>query len=51
MLRFCSASTQGGMDIEEVAEKHPEAIISEPVDIMTGLGDAQVRSGGARMFV
>lgn len=37
------ASTQGGMDIEEVAEKHPEAIISEPVDIMTGLGDAQAR--------
>ena len=31
------------MDIEEVAEKHPDAIISEPVDIHAGLGDAQAR--------
>ena len=29
------------MDIEEVAEKHPDAIISEPVDIHAGLSDAQ----------
>jgi succinyl-CoA synthetase beta subunit len=31
------ASTQGGMDIEEVAEKHPHAIIKVPVDIHAGL--------------
>ena len=35
------ASTQGGMDIEEVAEKNPGAIITEPVDIVKGLSDAQ----------
>jgi succinyl-CoA synthetase beta subunit len=38
------ASTQGGMDIEEVAEKNPEAIITEPVDITKGLGDAQAEA-------
>ncbi|XP_039297027.1 succinate--CoA ligase [ADP-forming] subunit beta, mitochondrial-like [Nilaparvata lugens] len=31
------ASTQGGMDIEEVAIVDPEAVLYEPVDIMTGL--------------
>ena len=35
------ASTQGGMDIEEVAEKSPGAIITVPVDINKGLGAAQ----------
>jgi succinyl-CoA synthetase beta subunit len=35
------ASTQGGMDIEEVAEKNPAAIITTPVDISIGLTDAQ----------
>jgi succinyl-CoA synthetase beta subunit len=30
------ASTQGGMDIEEVAEKHPEAIIRVAIDPITG---------------
>ncbi|KAL4226548.1 Succinate--CoA ligase [GDP-forming] subunit beta [Mactra antiquata] len=30
-------SSQGGMDIEEVAEKNPDAIFKEPVDIMEGL--------------
>jgi succinyl-CoA synthetase beta subunit len=30
------ASSQGGMDIEEVAEKSPEAILTEPIDIMLG---------------
>ena len=38
------ASTQGGMDIEEVAEKHPEAILTEPVDIVKGLGEPQARA-------
>jgi succinyl-CoA synthetase beta subunit len=41
------ASTQGGMDIEEVAEKSPEAIITEPVDIIKGLGDKQAKVSGA----
>jgi succinyl-CoA synthetase beta subunit len=30
------ASTEGGMDIEEVAEKHPEKIIKEHVDPLMG---------------
>ncbi|CAG5126736.1 unnamed protein product [Candidula unifasciata] len=29
-------SPKGGMDIEEVAEKEPEAIFKEPIDIMSG---------------
>jgi len=31
----------GGMDIEEVAEKNPEAIFTEPVDINSGVSDEQ----------
>ena len=38
------ASTEGGMDIEEVAEKTPEKIIKEPVDPRVGLKDFQARS-------
>jgi len=34
------ASTQGGMDIEEVAERDPSAIVKVPVDITTGLSAA-----------
>lgn len=30
------ASTHGGMNIEEVAHENPEAIITEPVDIIKG---------------
>jgi succinyl-CoA synthetase beta subunit len=30
-------STQGGMDIEEVAEENPDAILTMPVDINTGI--------------
>jgi len=33
-------SPMGGMDIEEVAEKHPEAIKMIPVDIKAGIQDA-----------
>ena len=29
-------SAQGGMDIEAVAEKHPDAIIKEYIDIEKG---------------
>jgi len=35
------ASTQGGMNIEEVAEETPEAIITEPIDITKGLTSEQ----------
>ncbi|MDX9903294.1 MAG: ADP-forming succinate--CoA ligase subunit beta [Bacteroidales bacterium] len=36
-------STEGGMDIEEVAEKKPEAIFTEPVDSTCCLHDFQKR--------
>ena len=31
------ASPMGGMDIEEVAEKHPDKIFLQPIDIMKGV--------------
>ena len=37
------ASTEGGMDIEEVAEKHPDKIIRESVNPLAGLQAYQVR--------
>src|SRR4051812_44863994 len=37
------ASTEGGMDIEEVAAKHPEKILREPIDPATGWQDWQSR--------
>jgi succinyl-CoA synthetase beta subunit len=37
------ASAQGGMDIEEVAEKHPEAILKEAVDPRVGFQAFQAR--------
>src|SRR3954462_9359860 len=37
------ASTEGGMDIEEVAAKHPEKIIREAIDPATGWQDYQTR--------
>jgi succinyl-CoA synthetase beta subunit len=37
------ASTEGGMDIEEVAEKHPEKITKEWVDPRVGLQGFQAR--------
>ena len=30
------ASSEGGMNIEDVAKKNPESIIKDPVDITTG---------------
>ncbi len=38
------ASREGGMDIEEVAEKHPEKIIKESINPATGWSDFQSRS-------
>lgn len=37
------ASSEGGMDIEEVASQHPEKIITEVVDPAIGLRDFQCR--------
>ena len=37
------ASASGGMEIEEVAKDHPEAILREPVSPATGLQSYQVR--------
>merc|ERR1712070_853298 len=37
----CIASPQGGMDIEAVAEESPDALMVEPVDIKTGITNAQ----------
>jgi len=37
-------SPQGGMDIEEVAEKSPHLIFREEIDPGTGLGDFQTRN-------
>jgi succinyl-CoA synthetase beta subunit len=38
------ASSEGGMDIEEVAEKHPEKIIRESINPATGWQDHQSRT-------
>ena len=37
------ASTEGGMEIEEVAAKTPEKILSEPIDIAIGVAGFQSR--------
>merc|ERR1712123_10406 len=34
---FCIASSEGGVNIEEVAEKNPEAIVKFPIDVVKGL--------------
>lgn len=38
------ASTEGGMDIEEVADKHPEKIIKETIDPAIGIMPYQARN-------
>jgi succinyl-CoA synthetase beta subunit len=40
-VMICSA--KGGVDIEEVAETHPEAIVTEPIDVAYGPFDYQLR--------
>jgi succinyl-CoA synthetase beta subunit len=37
------ASTEGGVEIETVAEKTPEKILREPIDVGLGLADFQAR--------
>lgn len=43
------ASTEGGMDIEEVAEKHPEKIVKEHVDPLMGFQAWQGRKVAAAL--
>ncbi|MBX3102368.1 MAG: ADP-forming succinate--CoA ligase subunit beta [Bacteroidetes bacterium] len=43
------ASAEGGMDIEEVAEHHPEKIVKEWIDPLVGLADFQARKVAFRM--
>ncbi len=43
------ASAAGGMDIEEVARKHPEQVVREPVDPAVGLHEFQCRKICARI--
>jgi succinyl-CoA synthetase beta subunit len=43
------ASTEGGMDIEEVAEKHPEKIIKEHIDPLMGFQAWQGRKIAAAL--
>ena len=43
------ASSQGGMSIEDVARTNPEAIITEPVDIMVGMRPEQAEKVAAQM--
>jgi succinyl-CoA synthetase beta subunit len=40
----CMASTEGGMDIEKVAEEHPEKILKEWIDPVTGMSAYQARN-------
>ncbi|HOX02387.1 MAG TPA: ADP-forming succinate--CoA ligase subunit beta [Candidatus Paceibacterota bacterium] len=42
-------STEGGMDVEEIAEKHPEKIVREPVDPAAGFMPYQARKLAARL--
>ena len=37
-------SAEGGMDIEEIAENHPDALVRLPVDIRKGLSDDMLAS-------
>ncbi len=42
------ASSEGGMDIEEVAHSTPEKIITELIDPLVGMTDAQAQQGRRR---
>ncbi len=43
------ASRYGGMDLEEIAREHPEAIIRHYIDLDKGLKDYEVRSVGKQL--
>ena len=42
-------STQGGSNIEEIAEENPDAIIRHPIDVTTGLRREDALSIGERL--
>lgn len=42
-------SSQGGMNIEEVARENPTAIVKEPIDIFGGITRAQAVNLAADM--
>jgi len=42
-------SSQGGMNIEEVAKENPTAIIKEPIDIISGISREQAVNLAADM--
>ena len=48
-LPIIMASTEGGVDIEEVAESTPEKIVKEPVDPFLGLEGWQARKVAAQL--
>lgn len=48
-LPCCIASKFGGMDIEEVAHKHPESIIKKTIDPKFGMTDADAKEIVAKL--
>jgi succinyl-CoA synthetase beta subunit len=44
-------SAEGGMDIEEVAEHNPEAIVKVPIDPAWGLSDYELRAAFAKVDI
>lgn len=45
------ASGEGGTEIEEVSEKHPEQIVKEPVSILTGMKQYKAREVARRIGI
>ena len=45
------ASSEGGVNIEEIAAKNPDAIIKIPIDILEGLNDDKARMAAKKMGI
>ena len=43
------ASSEGGVNIEETAEKNPDAIVTLPIDIHKGLTEDKARDAATRL--
>ena len=43
------ASSEGGVNIEEVAEKNPDAIVKFPISINDGLSEAEAKAAAAKL--
>merc|ERR1712088_944773 len=43
------ASSEGGVNIEEVAEKNPDAIVQFPISINDGLSEAEAKDAAAKL--